>query len=259
MNFRRTLARALLVLPWLCVAGAVHAQALRALEQPPADVPSGTWQRADPWEGFNRAMFGFNEVLDHDLLNPLAMGYVDLVPQLVRTGVTNVFNNFGDLWGGANQLMQGKPEEAVAMTMRFIVNSVFGVAGLIDIGTAVGMERKPEDFGQTLGVWGFPSGNYLVLPLFGPSTVRDAIGLPLDVAATPSYAINQGGFRPLVTGLQIIDIRARLLPATRLIDQIALDKYSFVRDAYLSRRLNQVYDGNPPKHPEGPAPGVAPE
>jgi len=252
----RALGCALLCLAWLFAAGGARSQASRVLEQSPADVAADEWQRADPWEGFNRAMFGFNEVLDHDLLNPLAIGYVDLVPQLLRTGVTNVFNNFSDLWSGVNQLLQGKAEDAVAMTMRFVVNSVFGVAGLVDVGTAVGIDRKPEDFGQTLGVWGAPSGNYLVLPLFGPSTVRDAVGLPLDVAASPAYAIHQGSFRPVTTGLEILDIRARLLPATRLVDQIALDKYSFVRDAFLSRRLNQVYDGDPPRRLEDAAPGA---
>jgi phospholipid-binding lipoprotein MlaA len=203
-------------------------------------------ERADPWEGFNRAMFSVNEVLDDDLLFPIASAYVGLVPKLVRTGVGNFFNNFSDLWSAANHLMQGKLENATVMTMRFLTNSVFGVAGLIDIGTAVGMERKPEDFGQTLGWWGVPPGNYLVLPFFGPSTVRDAIGLPLDVAATPAYAIDMGGFRPVTTVVQIIDTRARVLGASQLLDQIALDKYSFIRDAFLHRRLNLVFDGDPP-------------
>lgn len=260
MNRARALV-AVAVLAWaLSPLGAApaQAQALRALQSPPADEPPGQWQNADPWEGFNRSIFAFNEVIDHDLLHPLASAYVGLVPQLVRTGVSNVFNNFSDLWSAVNQLLQGKAENSVAMTMRFVTNSVFGVAGLIDIGTAVGMERKPEDFGQTLGVWGVPSGNYLVLPFFGPSTVRDAAGLPLDVAASPAYAINEGAFRPALTGLQIIDIRAQLLPATQLLDRIALDKYSFVRDAYLARRLNLVFDGDPPERADPVAPPPQP-
>lgn len=203
-------------------------------------------QRVDPWEDFNRAMFAFNQVLDKDLFTPIASAYVGLVPELIRQGVTNVFNNFYDLWSAANHLMQGKLEDSTVMTMRFLTNSVFGVAGILDIGSAVGMERKPEDFGQTLGAWGFAEGNYLVLPFFGPSTVRDAIGLPLDIMATPAYAINQGSFRPVTAVVEIIDLRARLLPATQLIDQVALDKYSFVRDAYLSRRRYLVYDGEVP-------------
>ena len=256
----------LLALALQCAAGAVWSQASRILRQPDdeqasASAPASEWQKGDPWEPFNRSIFAFNEVLDRDMLHPIASAYVGLVPELARTGVTNVFNNFADLWSAVNQLLQGKLEDAVGMTMRFATNSVFGAAGLIDIGTAVGMDRKPEDFGQTLGVWGMPSGNFLMLPLFGPSTVRDAVALPLDVAATPSYAIGSG-FRPVVTGLQIIDIRAQLLPASRLLDRIALDRYSFVRDAYLSRRLNQVFDGNPPELPgpgDEPAAPAAPQ
>jgi len=219
-------------------------------QQPPRDdvalSDDDTAQSADPWEGFNRAMFGVNEVLDTDLLFPLADAYVTLVPELVRTGVSNVFANAADLWSAVNQLLQGKLENSTVMTMRFVTNTVFGVAGILDIATELGMERKPEDFGQTLGVWGMPSGNYLVLPFFGPSTVRDAVGLPLDVAATPAYAINQGSFRPVTTVLQIINTRAGLLGASKALDQIALDKYSFVREAFLARRLNLVFDGNPP-------------
>ena len=208
-------------------------------------LPS-TAQHADPWESFNRSMFAVNEVLDRDLLFPLASAYVGLVPELVRIGVRNVFANAQDLWSAANHLMQGKMEEFTVMSVRFSVNSVFGVAGILDIGTAVGMERKPEDFGQTLGVWGVPPGHYLVLPFFGPSTVRDAAGLPLDIMASPAYAINQGGFRPVTTVLQIINQRASLLGASQALDEMALDKYTFVREAFLSRRLNMVFDGNPP-------------
>lgn len=218
-----------------------------------ADRPTAG-QRADPWEGFNRAMFAVNQELDRGLLVPITSAYVGLVPQLVRTGVSNVFNNAADLWSAANQLMQGKLERATVMSMRFITNSVFGVAGILDIATEVGMERTPEDFGQTLGFWGVPAGNYLMLPFFGPSTVRDAIGLPFDIAASPAYAVNQGSFRPVTTTLEVLNLRAQLLPATRMLDEIALDKYSFVRDAYLSRRLNLVYDGNPPEdRDEAPA------
>ncbi len=208
----------------------------------------------DPWETFNRAMFGVNQVLDDDLLLPLAEAYVELVPSLIRTGVSNVFANAADLWSAVNQMLQGKAENATVMTLRFATNTVFGVAGILDIATELGMERKPEDFGQTLGVWGLPPGNYLVLPFFGPSTVRDAAGLPLDVAASPAFAIDQGSFRPVTTVLQIINTRAGLLGASRALDQIALDKYSFVREAFLAQRLNMVFDGNPPDAWEPDAP-----
>ena len=250
---RRPLAAAALALGLLCggaqaqeAQNAQNAQNAQGAQDAPEPKPLTRTERIDPWEGFNRAMFAVNEVLDQDLFTPLAQAYVGLVPELVRKGVSNVFNNAYDLWSAANHLMQGKLEDSTVMTMRFLTNSVFGVAGMLDIGTAVGMERKPEDFGQTLGVWGFPAGNYLVLPFFGPSSVRDAIGLPLDIMASPAYAIDQGGFRPVTTVVQILDTRARLLPATQLLDQVALDKYTFVREAYLTRRRYLVFDGEVP-------------
>jgi phospholipid-binding lipoprotein MlaA len=215
---------------------------------------SSTAQHADPWEVFNRSMFAVNEVLDRDLIYPITSAYVGLVPELVRIGVSNVFANAQDLWSAINHLLQGKLENSTVMTMRFVTNSVFGVAGILDIGTAVGMERKPEDFGQTLGVWGVPPGNFLMLPFFGPSTVRDAAGLPLDIAASPAYGINQGGFRPVTTVLQIVNSRSKLLGASQALDDMALDKYTFVREAFLSRRLNMVFDGNPPDELEFRAP-----
>jgi len=212
-----------------------------------SDEPLTAGQKADPWEGFNRAMFSVNEVLDADLLYPLASAYVGLVPRIVRQGVTNVFNNAEDLWSAVNNLLQGKLDKSVMMTFRFAWNTVFGVAGILDMATELGIERFPEDFGQTLGVWGMQPGPYLVLPFFGPSTARDALGLPLDIAATPAYAINQGSFRPVTTVVQILDTRSQFLDATRALDAMALDKYSFVRDAFLSRRLRLVFDGNPPE------------
>lgn len=215
---------------------------------------SSTAQNADPWESFNRSMFAVNEVLDNDLIFPITSAYVGLVPELLRIGVSNVFANAQDLWSAINHLLQGKLEDSTVMTMRFVTNSVFGVAGILDIGTALGMERKPEDFGQTLGVWGVPAGNYLVLPFFGPSTVRDAAGLPLDIVASPAYAINQGGFRPVTTVLQVVNSRSKLLGASQALDEMALDKYTFVREAFLSRRLNMVFDGNPPDELEFSAP-----
>ena len=212
----------------------------------------------DPWERFNRGVFAFNQVIDDDLLFPLASAYVGLVPELVRQGITNVFNNFQDAWSAVNNLLQGKLEQSTIMSLRFAWNSTFGLAGILDMATELGMERTPEDFGQTLGVWGVPAGNVLVLPFFGPSTVRDAIGLPLDIAASPSWAIGEG-FRPITTGLQVLDIRSQLLSATKVLDAMALDKYSFVRSAYLARRMNLVFDGNPPddydlKSPPEPKP-----
>ena len=155
-----------------------------------ARMASLAGQAADPWEGFNRAMFAFNEVIDADLLLPLTSAYVGLVPELARMGVTNFFNNLQDAWSAVNNLLQGKPEQSTVMALRFAWNSTFGLAGVLDMATELGLERTPEDFGQTLGVWGMGPGNYLVLPFFGPSTVRDTIGLPLDLAASPIWAVN---------------------------------------------------------------------
>jgi phospholipid-binding lipoprotein MlaA len=218
---------------------------LSVLDAEPEPLTAG--QLADPWERFNRLMFRFNDDLDKGLLLPWTDAYVTLVPELVRIGVGNFFANAQDAWSAANNLFQGKFEQSVVMTMRFATNSVLGAFGLIDIATAVGMERTPEDFGQTLGFWGMPAGPYLVLPIFGPSTTRDAIGLPLDLAASPYYAINDGAFRPVSTVLGALNARSQLLSATKSLDAIALDRYSFVRDAFLARRLNLVHDGNPPE------------
>jgi phospholipid-binding lipoprotein MlaA len=256
---------AVLVLAWAALCGSAAAQspaaasasAASAAESAEPSDPPTAGQLADPWEPFNRAIFSFNQEVDAGLIYPLASAYVGLVPALLRTGVSNVFNNAQDLWSAINNLLQGKLDKSVMMSFRFAWNTVFGVAGILDMATELGIERFPEDFGQTLGVWGLQTGPYLVLPFFGPSTVRDAAGLPLDIAATPAYAINQGSFRPVTTVLQILDTRSQLLGATQALDAIALDKYSFVRDAFLSRRLRMVFDGNPPEDDEIKAPPPA--
>jgi len=244
--------RAMVVLLALCTTGAVPAQPtagvapIMSVLDEPAGEELTAGQLADPWEPFNRAMFRFNQDLDRDLLLPWTDAYMTLVPEVARIGIGNFFANAQDLWSSANNLMQGKFQRSVMMTMRFATNTTLGAFGLIDIATEVGMERWPEDFGQTLGVWGVAPGPYLVLPVFGPSTVRDAVGLPLDLAASPYYAVNEAAFRPATTVLGALNARSQLLSATQALDAIALDKYSFVRDAFLSRRLRLVFDGNPP-------------
>lgn len=239
-----------LALALACTLAAAQAQTPAADDE--ADAPVAQPLVPDPWEPFNRAIFQFNQDLDAGLLYPWADAYVTVVPKLARTGIHNFFNNFQDLWSGINNLLQGKIEQSIAMSFRFLWNTVFGWGGLLDMATELGIERTPEDFGQTLAVWGVPPGNFLMLPLFGPSTVRDAVALPLDIAATPAYAINQGSFRPVTAVVEIVDARAQLMGATQLLDSIALDKYSFVRDAFLQRRLNLIYDGNPPAEPAAP-------
>ena len=208
---------------------------------------------ADPLEGWNRGVQRFNDSVDEAFVQPVARSYRDLVPQPVRTGVTNFFGNLGDLWSTLNHVLQGNPEPALNMTLRVAVNTTFGLAGVLDIATEAGLDRHSEDFGQTLGRWGLPPGPYLVLPLAGPSSVRDTLGLPLDMAASAATLQGVGvaeGDRWAATALQVINLRANLLGATRLLEDVALDRYSFLRDAYLARRRNLVYDGEPPEPPE---------
>jgi phospholipid-binding lipoprotein MlaA len=209
-----------------------------------------TANRGDPLEGVNRAVFSFNEAIDSAVLKPAAIGYQAVVPQFIRTGVDNVFANIGDLWSAANQLLQAKPVAAIEMGFRFVVNSTFGLGGWFDIASDAGLERRSEDFGQTLGRWGFGTGPYLVLPLLGPSNFRDAAALTLDLQASPTALLKEPRDRNPATLLQLVSTRARLLSATRAIDEVALDKYALIRDGYSARRRNLVYDGDPPEEPE---------
>ncbi|MEN9892611.1 MAG: hypothetical protein RLY78_2906 [Pseudomonadota bacterium] len=204
---------------------------------------------ADPWESWNRKVFAFNDVLDRHLMQPVAEGYRAAVPQLVRTGIGNFFGNLGDLWSAANHLMQGKGEDGVKMGMRFLTNTAFGLGGVLDFATDLGLPRRSEDFGQTLGRWGVGAGPYLVLPVLGPSTLRDTGGLVLDYASYPTQRIEREALRYGTTGLRLVDTRAGLLDTTGLLDQVALDRYSFMRDAWLQRRLDQVLDGAVPVAP----------
>ena len=229
----------------------------RKATAPAATVPARVRPRlvkADPFEGLNRAVFTFNDVVDRALLKPLAVAYKTAVPSPVRTGVDNVFGNVGDAWSVVNHLLQGKVKPALEMTVRVTTNTVFGIGGLFDLASDAGLERQSEDFGQTLGKWGLGAGPYLVLPFYGASSLRDAAGLPLDLKASLPGVVQDGAYRWGLTTLQLVHERADLLSATNLLDQVALDKYSFVRDSYLARRRNQVFDGNPPEEPEDDEP-----
>jgi phospholipid-binding lipoprotein MlaA len=192
------------------------------------------------------------------VLAPLARGYQAVVPELARAGVSNVFANIGDGWSAINQLLQGKGEAAGTMTMRVAANTLFGIGGLFDVASDLGMERQSEDFGQTLGRWGLPAGPYLILPLLGPSSVRDAAAKPVDLQWSPSRLTNHDATAYSISALSLLDTRASLLGASSVLESVALDRYSFLRDAYLARRRNQVYDGNPPELPEEDAPAPAP-
>lgn len=204
----------------------------------------------DPMEGFNRTMFAFNEGLDAAIIRPVAKGYEFVAPTFVRTGVTNFFSNVADVFIAVNNLLQGKPVEAASDAGRFLVNSTVGIFGLLDVATEWGLEKHDEDFGQTFGRWGMDTGAYLFLPVFGPRDVRDGIGLVFDIAADPLVNINDMSVRNSLAALYLINNRAMLLPADKIIDEAALDKYSYLRDAYLQRRRSLVFDGRPPKDPE---------
>jgi phospholipid-binding lipoprotein MlaA len=217
----------------LAAAGATHAQSAN-----------------DPLEGWNRAVFGFNEGLDEALLKPVATAYTKVVPEPVRSGVSNFFGNFRDGWSAINELLQGKPVAAAQMTMRVATNTFFGIGGIFDLASDLGLERQREDFGQTLGRWGLPAGPYVVWPLLGPSSLRDSVALPLDLSWATGALTNDGAVRVGLTTLELIDVRASLLGASRIIGDIALDKYVFMRDGYLARRRSLVYDGDPPELPE---------
>ncbi len=216
----------------------------------------GPGQRLDPWENWNRKVFGFNEALDENVLKPVATVYANVVPSLVREGVKNFFNNFADAWSAVNNILQGKIELGMQDVVRVGVNTVFGLGGVFDVATELGIEHHFEDFGQTLGHWGFGAGAYVVWPLLGPSTVRETLALPLDRSVSPALVINNGATQVGLTGLQLVNVRAGLLGAGKMVDDIALDKYSFIRDAYLQRRRSLVFDGDPPEAPEPAAPEV---
>ncbi len=195
---------------------------------------------SDPWEGWNRPMFQINDTLDQWTLRPLARGYRAAVPEVMQTGVSNVFNNLGEPVNLTNNLLQGKFHAAGVDTARLLANSTLGVFGLFDVATRMGLQRSDEDFGQTLGSWGLGSGPYLVLPLLGPSSPRDALGLAVDSRLAPYPYMDDIPSRNSLRGSELIDTRARLLPAER---SITGDRYIFVRNAYLQNREFRVLDG----------------
>jgi phospholipid-binding lipoprotein MlaA len=240
----KRIASALLLAAAVALGGCASVPAGGAA--PAAAAPAAA-NPVDPWENWNRKVFAFNDSVDEAVLKPVAEGYRKVVPQLVRTGIGNVFGNIGDIWSAANHLLQGKLHSGLDMGMRVVTNTVFGLGGLLDPATEVGLTRRSEDFGQTLGVWGLKPGPYVVLPLLGPSNVRDTGGFIVDRAGvSPSQLATQDALSYSITALELINTRANLLATTKLVGEVALDRYSFIRDAYLSRRLDQVYDGAPP-------------
>jgi len=198
--------------------------------------PGAPGQKLDPWESWNRKVFAFNESLDANLLKPVATAYSEIVPSPVRLAVDNFFGNIADAWSAVNLVLQGRFKTAAQQTMRFAVNSTLGFAGLIDIGSEVGLERNSEDLGKTFGRWGTGTGAYIVWPLFGPSSVRDTLAMPWDRLASPAWVFDGGSSKVAISSLQIVNARSNFLRAGEMLEGIALDKYTFYRDAYLQRR-----------------------
>jgi len=200
----------------------------------------------DPWEPMNRSIYQFNDAIDTVALKPAAQLYVQVLPGMVRTGVSNFMGNLGDVWSMANSAMQLKGQATVETFMRINVNTFMGLGGILDVASEMGIEKRREDFGQTLGYWGVQPGPYVVLPLFGPSTLRDALAFPVDMQGNVTNSLADQAARNGLLAVRLIDQRSGLLKAVDAIKASSLDPYSFVRDAYLQKRRNDIFDGNPP-------------
>jgi phospholipid-binding lipoprotein MlaA len=200
------------------------------------------WHNPDPWEPVNRAVFRFNDTLDTYALKPVAKGYDRVMPQFLNDGISNVFNNLGEPKNLVNNVLQGKIDDAGVDLARFLMNTTVGVVGIFDVATRMGLQRNDEDFGQTLGAWGVKSGPYVMLPLLGPSTVRDTGGFAIEGLADYSYRgqMDHVPSRNTAIGVDIVDTRAGLLSQERLIRG---DKYRFIRNAWLQNREFKVMDG----------------
>jgi phospholipid-binding lipoprotein MlaA len=208
--------------------------------------------RDDPLEPMNRALYEFHDTVDTAVVKPVARAYIDVVPEFARTAVSNVFNNIEDLVSAVNDLLQGKLDKLDNDLGRVMLNTTWGLGGIFDLASMVGLERGNEDFGQTFGAWGFPQGPYLFVPFFGPTTVRDGTGAIVRVMVGPVGYIGEVPLRNSLYGLGAVDLRAQALSAGAIVDTAALDRYLFIRNAYLQRRRYLLYDGKPPPEPEEP-------
>jgi phospholipid-binding lipoprotein MlaA len=219
-----------------------------------ASIPAGVQPSPhDPWESFNRSVFEFNEGLDAYVLKPVVAGYRFVLPEFVREGIYNFFSNYSDIYTALFNLLQGKPAYAFNDFMRVVVNTTFGLGGLIDMATPAGLEKHKEDWGQTLGVWGVPAGPYVVLPFFGPSNVRDTFGTAADLESDYLFRLLPDvALRNSLTGLRVVNARNTYYEAGDLLDGAAIDKYSFMRDAYIQRREYQINEGRDDEEPTPP-------
>lgn len=210
-----------------------------------ASVPEYSRDDRDPFESYNRAMFAVNDAVDRAVLKPVAQGYKAVTPQSVQNSVGNFFSNLLEIRNAFNNVLQGKFHNAASDVTRLIMNTSFGVLGLFDVATPMGLEKSQEDFGQTLGVWGAPAGPYVVLPMLGPSSVRDAPARVVDWELDPAIRAGVGDERYALLALDIVHVRARLLSTERALDEVATDRYMAIRNAYLERREFLVRDGAP--------------
>jgi phospholipid-binding lipoprotein MlaA len=201
----------------------------------------------DPYEKFNRQVFAFNDAVDRVALKPAATAYKQVLPTFVQTGVSNFFGNLSDLWSAVNNLLQGKGQDGMSDFMRFSVNSTLGMGGVLDIGSEAGLHKHNEDLGQTLGAWGVQSGPYLMLPLLGPSTVRDTVAIPVDIYADPWAYVYPVTVRNVGIAVRAVDQRAAVLDASNLMEEAALDRYEFIRDGFLQRRQSRITDNGETK------------
>jgi phospholipid-binding lipoprotein MlaA len=219
-----------------------------------ASIPAGVEPSPqDPWEPFNRSVFEFNEGLDAYLLKPVVAGYRFVLPEFIRDGIYNFFSNYSDLYTALYNLLQGRPGYAFNDFMRVAVNTTMGLGGLLDLATPGGLEKHKEDWGQTLGVWGVPSGPYVVLPFFGPSNVRDTFGTVADLESDYLFRLLPDvALRNSLTGLRVVNARNTYYEAGDLLDGAAIDKYSFMRDAYIQRREYQIKEGRDDEEPAAP-------
>ena len=204
----------------------------------------------DPWEPMNRSVYKFNDTFDQWIATPVATVYRDALHIEIRSRVSNFFSNIQDIFIGVNNVLQGKFQEGVEDWARFAFNTTIGIVGIHDVASDMGLEKHNEDFGQTFGVWGAPSGPYLVLPFLGSSTVRDTGGLAVDYYFAPLTEVRPIALRNTLYGLYFMNLRAELLEASSLLEQAALDRYVFQRDAFLQRRRSLIYDGSPPRERE---------
>ena len=204
-------------------------------------------EKIDKLEAFNRTMFSVNEALDQYALRPVAQAYDAVSPLPVKASIGNFFGNVGEVLVGANSALQGKPSDAGSSFARLLINSTVGILGLFDVASELGFERYNEDFGQTMAVWGVDDGPYVFLPIIGPRTTRDLAGWVVDFNADPINFISPGSVRTGSSALRVVDMRAALLPSDQFLEEAALDKYAYVRDAYLQRRRSLIYDGRPPR------------